>query len=351
VSDIVNTVLGRSGADAAFGRVAPGYVLQIGGAIKTEDNASAKLVFADGSVVRVAADTSFTLKESTAANGSPLTTLQLELGKIFVYVAGGTMQVETPVGVASVRGSWAAFAFDPGDPNDPNDDKLIIECVEGECEGHNDQGQIQLGNFQGAALTHEGGGTVTVLTGAELREFFQTHQDLATALVATLTAAAPTTNAHAATSTPTATERASATPANTPTPTSTATSTAVPDRDGDGLSNADDRCPSESGPLSNNGCPLPPVCYALTIFNTGRGQAFASPPTCPDDSGRYEVGSEVVVAAYPDPDQLFVAWDGDAHGTANPTTIIMDGDKTVYAIFTTPQLPEPPEPPMEPPPA
>jgi hypothetical protein len=221
VSDIVNTVLGRPAEAGDFAQVASGFVLQIGGGVKTEDSSSAKLQFSDGSIVRVGSNSSFALKSSTTTGGA-LTTLQLELGKIFVYVSGGTMQVETPVGVASVKGSWASFAFDPGDPNDPNDDKLIIECVEGDCEAHNAAGQITLGNFQGAVLTLGGAGGATELSGAALQAFFDQNKDVATALAGTLTAAAPK-----ASNTPTATtapaDTATPLPTNTPTPTNTAT--------------------------------------------------------------------------------------------------------------------------------
>src|SRR3989338_5077079 len=203
VSDIVNQVLGRLAADAPWSAISDGFTLESGGGVQTGDNSGAKLSFSDGSIVRVAANASFALTGGgTASDGSPLTTLQLELGKIFVYVAGGTMQVD----VAAVRGSWASFAYDPGDPNDPNDDTLTIQCLEGECTAHNENGDLELGTFQGGVLTRTGSGPIVTLTGQDLQDFLNAQKDVAAALQATLTAAAPT-----ATDTPTAT----ATPAAT----------------------------------------------------------------------------------------------------------------------------------------
>jgi hypothetical protein len=47
----------------------------------------------------------------------------------------------------------------------------------------------------------------------------------------------------------------------------------------------------------------------------------------------YKRGETVTVTAVPDPDFLFAGWSGDASGTANPLSLVMDDDKTVTATF------------------
>ena len=45
--------------------------------------------------------------------------------------------------------------------------------------------------------------------------------------------------------------------------------TAAPDRDRDGIPDASDRCPDQSGPASNNGCPLPPSIPTSMVLVQG----------------------------------------------------------------------------------
>jgi hypothetical protein len=47
----------------------------------------------------------------------------------------------------------------------------------------------------------------------------------------------------------------------------------------------------------------------------------------------YLSGSSAIVTATPQPGYLFGSWTGDASGSDNPTTILMDSDKTVGATF------------------
>jgi uncharacterized repeat protein (TIGR02543 family) len=50
-------------------------------------------------------------------------------------------------------------------------------------------------------------------------------------------------------------------------------------------------------------------------------------------NGSYLSGSSAAVTATPHPGYLFGSWTGDASGSANPTTVWMDADKTVGATF------------------
>ena len=52
-----------------------------------------------------------------------------------------------------------------------------------------------------------------------------------------------------------------------------------------------------------------------------------------DPAGPYHYGDEVTLTATADSGYSFTGWTGDASGTTTPTTITLDGDKTVGATF------------------
>ncbi|MEM1563025.1 MAG: DUF2341 domain-containing protein [Candidatus Bathyarchaeia archaeon] len=68
--------------------------------------------------------------------------------------------------------------------------------------------------------------------------------------------------------------------------------------------------------------------YTLTINISGNGAVNKDP--------NYEVytyGENVTLIAVPDPGWKFIGWSGDITGNRNPYSIVMDGNKTVYATF------------------
>ncbi len=68
--------------------------------------------------------------------------------------------------------------------------------------------------------------------------------------------------------------------------------------------------------------------YSLSLSFVGNGTVSINPnlPT-------YADGTPVTLTAIPDPDWLFVGWSGNASGTENPYTLIMNSDKSVVATF------------------
>lgn len=52
------------------------------------------------------------------------------------------------------------------------------------------------------------------------------------------------------------------------------------------------------------------------------------------DNLTYNDGDNVVLTATADPDYEFTSWSGDATGTDNPLTVLMDGNKNITANFT-----------------
>jgi hypothetical protein len=69
--------------------------------------------------------------------------------------------------------------------------------------------------------------------------------------------------------------------------------------------------------------------YKLTVNTVGSGSVTKTP-----GESTYTPGALVSLKANPASGWYFDRWSGDASGNANPTTIKMDSDKTVTAIFT-----------------
>jgi hypothetical protein len=77
-----------------------------------------------------------------------------------------------------------------------------------------------------------------------------------------------------------------------------------------------------------------PTCYTVSISvdPVGGGSVETSPqPNCGGDE--YREGTQVTLSAVPASGYRFLDWSGDVGGSANPTTISVDGDMTVRARF------------------
>jgi hypothetical protein len=85
-------------------------------------------------------------------------------------------------------------------------------------------------------------------------------------------------------------------------------------------------------PPSSQAFPNPSVTttYGLTMSTAGNGTTSPAASVTPFD---YFAGTVVPISATAQAGNHFSAWSGDVTGTANPTTIIMDANKSVTANF------------------
>ena len=94
-----------------------------------------------------------------------------------------------------------------------------------------------------------------------------------------------------------------------------------------------DVCDLDSGYSDDvNGNGIPDECdpqFTLTVNTSGQGSVTLDPP-----GGTYLEGTEVELTANADTGWSFDHWEGDLTGSNNPDTIVMDGDKSVTAVFT-----------------
>ncbi|HWR26852.1 MAG TPA: PA14 domain-containing protein, partial [Candidatus Thermoplasmatota archaeon] len=72
-----------------------------------------------------------------------------------------------------------------------------------------------------------------------------------------------------------------------------------------------------------------PALYTLTVNTVGSGLVAKTP-----DQSTYSLGTVVTLTATPAQGYSFTGWSGDLTGSINPTTITMNGNKTVTATFT-----------------
>ncbi len=109
IKEIVNKVDARASAAVAFLEAQLGLGLSVGGQVRTGDSSKTRLDFSEGTIVRLGQNTVLTVEELTTSSGNPLTRFQFEVGKLWISLFGGSMEIKTPVGVATVRGSYAVI--------------------------------------------------------------------------------------------------------------------------------------------------------------------------------------------------------------------------------------------------
>jgi len=107
-------------------------VLQAQGQIQTGDDGRVRLDLSSGTIIRVAPSSIFTLTSNEGVEGGLATKIKLELGKIFIILNGGSAEVETASGVASVRGSYLSV--------ETIDGGIKLTCLEGDCGWTNPAG-------------------------------------------------------------------------------------------------------------------------------------------------------------------------------------------------------------------
>jgi predicted extracellular nuclease len=114
-------------------------------------------------------------------------------------------------------------------------------------------------------------------------------------------------------------------------------------RDLDGCEDTDDNSAdfSAAGPAPRNSASPPNPCvsdFTLTVSaDPVAGGTVAKSP----DQATYPFGANVDITATPAPGYLFLNWSGDAAGSANPLTVVMDGSKNIVAHFATSIAPQP----------
>jgi uncharacterized repeat protein (TIGR02543 family) len=75
--------------------------------------------------------------------------------------------------------------------------------------------------------------------------------------------------------------------------------------------------------------PLPEGQAAITVLANGGGRAYVSPET-----NKCRIGTTLTLTAIPDPGEQFLGWTGDATGTTNLLSVVMNASKVITAQFS-----------------
>ncbi len=220
LNEPVNLVQTRPGEGVAFVSAKAGDALQPGAQVQTGSSSQARLNYSTTStLLRFGPQTLVTLRERGNRDGSLLDHLMLTNGKIWISLNWGLYEVETPVGIVTVTGSFAVVDYRPGSAATFEDDVLVVDCIEGHCTLSRGGTSAELKNLERFELTH----TALVrspLSDADVSAFVQMNPE-STRVMTTLTAGAPT-------ATPTATPTSTSSSTYTPLPTSTPTISSTP---------------------------------------------------------------------------------------------------------------------------
>jgi len=150
LSELKGLVEMKQAGQEAFAPASPESTLEANGQIQTGDDGRVRLDLSSGTIIRVSPSSFFTLTSNDEVEGGLLTKIKLETGKIFIILNGGQTDVETPSGVASVRGSYLKVEVDPITKD------IYLTCLEGTCSATNPNGeQIIFTNGQKVTLFHQ----------------------------------------------------------------------------------------------------------------------------------------------------------------------------------------------------
>lgn len=146
IGELSGDVESRPDQASSFAPAAVGEVVSVGASIKTGTDGRARLDFEDGTTVRVTPQSVFTIDAIETSEGGLLKRIQLEAGNLFIILNGGTLEVDTPSGQASVRGSYMGVTYNPETGG------FDITCLEGTCTLQTEAGEVTLGAGETASV-------------------------------------------------------------------------------------------------------------------------------------------------------------------------------------------------------
>jgi hypothetical protein len=138
MSEMAGTVEVKLAGQDTFTPAGPNSFLVENAQVQTGDNGRVRLDISTGTIVRVAPSSIFTLISNTPTGDGLSTRLGLILGEMFIILKGGSLEVETPSGTASVRGSYMSVSYQP------TIGSVRITCLEGHCSLSSSGGRVDI---------------------------------------------------------------------------------------------------------------------------------------------------------------------------------------------------------------
>jgi FecR protein len=148
IKEIIGTVNMKQAGSSDFVKATANSILQAQGSVQTGSDGRVRLDLSTGTIIRLSPSSLFTLVSNQESSNNLVTTLKLDIGRLFIILSGGSLDVNTPSGVASVRGSYLSVTVDPVTHD------VTVTCLEGHCSANNPAGTVDLTNGQKTVLFH-----------------------------------------------------------------------------------------------------------------------------------------------------------------------------------------------------
>ncbi|MBN2499244.1 MAG: LysM peptidoglycan-binding domain-containing protein [Anaerolineales bacterium] len=155
--------------------------------VLTQADSRARLDLSNGTIVRVGPMSQFTLESVEVRPDGAYARVKLTIGKLWIILNGGSMEIDTPSGLASVRGSYMHVWVDE------ETGEVVITCLEGECAMGNEAGTMTMHAGEMMSVTNSNTmPQMGQMSDEEVNEWLQTNPE-ATLVVLPLTATAENT--------------------------------------------------------------------------------------------------------------------------------------------------------------
>jgi len=174
ITEMTGQVEAHASTSDTFAPASLGTTLAVGGETRTGEDGKARLDLApEGTIIRVVRNSSFTLVDLSSDNANPKSKIKLFFGQVFIILKGGSLEVETPSGVASVLGSLLGISYDPATK------KVTATCLEGHCSLSNEEGTIELEDGEAADIVDgDLSDEARLMTEEELGDWVDENPDL-----------------------------------------------------------------------------------------------------------------------------------------------------------------------------
>jgi hypothetical protein len=137
ITDIESQVFARGSFSEDFTPASIEMNILPSGGIETGADGRARIdLLPEGTIVRAGGSTLFNFREIGLEDGQAKTTIELVYGKLFILLNGGSLDVKTPLGVASVSDGLLRVVYDP------QKDLFRASCLVGNCTLENQNNEI-----------------------------------------------------------------------------------------------------------------------------------------------------------------------------------------------------------------
>jgi LysM repeat protein len=161
LSEIKGTVQVLKHEEGIFKDASDGQQIVEQDQVLTHEDGRVRLDLSTGTIIRLGPFSNFVLEGTEQSTNPPFTRIKLIIGELWIILEGGSIEVDTPDGIAAVRGSYMNVRVNG------NAGGTRITCLEGICEVRNNAGAVELIAGQSATLFDEETPPIQSLMGDE----------------------------------------------------------------------------------------------------------------------------------------------------------------------------------------